>query len=344
MKRAWATGRFVLRELGRLAGIFALGSLLVFSAIHAMEGDPVALRMKKPDPARVAEIRAELGLDDPMVVQYGRYLGEFVTGDWGRSIVSGRPVAAEIARYLPATLELGLAALLLGSFGGIALVLVCEASGWRGLRRLSGGLGALGLTVPIYWIGLVLVVVFAVGLGWLPVSGRYDFTRLAPEGTGFLLLDALRAGDPGALGTAVRHLALPVATLALYPAALVAGTLEARLHDPRLQQLLVALRSRGFGPWRIWGWHVLRLLGAPLVTVIGTNIGALMGGAVLTETVFAWPGMGRFLVEGVLNRDLFVIQHGLLLVVLLAAVAVTLADFAARAMDPAQARGRGGAA
>jgi len=337
------SARFWLREFGRLTGIFLLGSLLIFAAVHAMEGDPVALRMKKPDPARVAEIRADLGLDDPLVAQFGRYLAEFVTGDWGVSIVSGRAVEGEVARFFPATLELGLLALLVGSVGGVTLVLASEALGLRGLRRVSSALGALGLTVPIYWIGLLLVVAFAVGLGWLPVSGRFDFTQVAPEGSGFLLLDAALAGDPAAWTTALRHLVLPVITLALYPAALVAGTLEARLRDPRIEQLLVALRSRGFGPVRVWGGHILRLLGAPLVTVLGTNFGALMGGAVLTETVFAWPGMGRFLVEGVINRDVFVIQNGLLLVVLLAALAVTVSDIVARTLDPAQrVDGKGG--
>lgn len=333
--RPWS-GRFLLREGGRLLGIFLLGSLLVFLAVHAMPEDPVALRMKRPDPARVAEIRAELGLDDPLWQQYGRYLVEFTGGDWGRSIVSGRAVVGEVARYLPATLELGVLALVLGCAGGVTLVLCSGALGWRRLRRLGRGLGALGLTVPIYWIGLVLIVVFAVWLRWLPPSGRFDFSQVEPGGSGFLLLDALRLGDGPAFWTALRHLFLPVVTLSLYPAALVAGTLEARLQDARIEQLVVALRSRGLGPVRVWGWHVLRLVGAPLVTVIGTNFGALMGGAVLTETVFSWPGMGRFLVEGVLNRDVFVIQHGLLLVVLLAAVVVTLADIIARGLDPAQ--------
>ncbi|MFW6354194.1 MAG: ABC transporter permease [Verrucomicrobiota bacterium] len=337
------TLRFARRELGRLLGIFLLGSVLVFLAVQAMPEDPIALRVKNPDPVRVAAIRADLGLDDPLLQQYGRYLVDFARGDWGASLVSGRPTLAEVGRALPATLELGLVALVVGTAGGITLVLVSEALGWPGLRRLSRALGAVGLTLPIYWIGMLLTAAFAVQLGWLPVSGRFDFRAIAPEGTGFLLLDALLARDGEAWAIAARHMVLPVATLALYPAALVAGTLEARLGDPRVEQLLVALRARGFGPVRIWGGHVLRLCGAPLVTVIGTNVGALMGGAVLTETVFSWPGMGRLLVEGVINRDVFLIQHGLLLVVVLAAVAATLADFAAHELDPAQRR-RGGEA
>ena len=336
-----STVRFARRELGRMLGIFLLGSLLVFAAVQAMPGDPVSLRFKNPDPARVAEIRAELGLDDPWVVQYVRFVGDFLTGDWGESIRSGRPVGGEVAKFLPATIELGGLALLLGSLAGVALVLVSEALGWRGLRRLTAGLGALGLTVPIYWIGLVLAVGFALQLGWLPVSGRFDFTRMAPEGTGFLLLDSLLAGDVSSFWIVVRYLVLPVVTLALYPAALVAGTLAARLEDARIEQLLVALRARGLGPWRIWGWHILRLVGAPLVTVIGTNFGALLGGAVLTETVFSWPGMGRFLVHGVLTQDVFIIQHGLLLVVLLAALVVALADVLARWLSPVAGRGNG---
>ena len=148
-----------------------------------------------------------------------------------------------------------------------------------------------------------------------------------------LLLDSLLAGDWRALGIAARHLFLPAVTLGLYPAAVVSATLEARISENRVERLVIALRSRGLSPVRIWGWHVLRLLSGPVVTVIGTQTGALLGGAVLTETVYSWPGMGRFLVDGVLNRDLFVIQHGLLLIVVLALLVVTAADLLAARLN-----------
>ncbi len=314
--------------------VFVVAAALVFAAVEAMPEDPVSLRVKNPDPARVAEIRAALGLDDPLPQRFVRYVGDFVSGNWGESLISGRAVRAEVGVYFPATLELAVLAVALGTVVGLLLVLGSEATGWRWLQRLGAGLGALGLTVPIYWIGLLLVVGFAVGLGWLPVSGRYDFTLREPSGTGFYLLDTLTGQNAEGFGAALRHLVLPVITLAFYPAALIAGVLRGRLSDPRLQKLVVALRAKGLGPGRIWGWHVLRLLAPALITVMGTNAGGLMGGAVLTETVFSWPGMGRFLVDGVLNRDIFVISHGLLLVILLAFAAVSVADLLARWANP----------
>jgi ABC-type dipeptide/oligopeptide/nickel transport system permease component len=326
-----------------LLAVFFGASLLVFGAVQAMPEDPVALRVKNPDPARVQEIRESLGLNDPWWEQYGNYLRDFVTGNWGQSLISGRAVREEVANYFPATLELGLLATLLGVVAGLMLVLGSEALGWKWTRKLAGGLGAIGLTIPIYWIGLLLVIAFAVRLNWFPVSGRYDFTLRTPNGSGFYLLDTLLAGNTEGFRATVRHLILPVVTLALYPAALVAGTLQARLRDPRLQKLIVALQAKGLGPVSIWGRHILRLLGAPVVTVVGTNFGALLGGAVLTETVFSWPGMGRFLVEGVLNRDVFVISHGLLLILLLAFIVVQGADRLAHWVNPvANQRGAGG--
>lgn len=330
--------RFVLSELRRFVVIFLIASFAIFLAIESMPEDPVSLRVKNPDPQRIEEIRNALGLNDPAPVRYVRSVLDFVSLDWGESLISGRPVAGEIGRYLPATLELAALGVLFGITMGIGLVLVAHATGWRWLLQPVRGLGALGLTIPIFWIGLLLILLFSVKLGLTPVGGRFDFAYPNPQGTGFHLLDSLLAGDLQALWISIKHLALPVATLGLYPAAVVSGTLEARLGESYLQRLVTALRARGFSPARIWGKHVLRLVSGPVVTVIGTQAGALLGGAVLTETVYSWPGMGRFLVDGVLNRDIFVIQHGLLLVVVLALLVVTSADFLASRLDHQLAR------
>ncbi len=337
MMRVWQIwqkpGRGVL-FLGRILAVFFGASLALFLAIETMPEDPVSLRIKSPDPQRVAEIRGELGLDDHFVVRYLRYTGNFVTGDWGRSLVSGREVRGEIMNYFPATMELGVCAIALGILVGASFVIGGHASGWFWLRRVSSGLGSIGLIIPIYWIGILLVLLFAVKLEWLPVSGRYDFALPPPDGSRSLILSSLLRGDLALLGSTLRHLALPTLTLALYPAALVAGTLETRLDDPRVRLLVRSLRARGLSPWRIWCVHIPRLLSAPVVTLVGTQFGALLGGAVLTETVFSWPGMGRFLVEAVLNRDIFAIQNGLLLIILLSLVVVKSSDYLAKRMHP----------
>jgi len=325
--------RFLYFELRRFILIFLVASLGIFLAIETMPEDPVNLRVKNPDPARVEEIRDSLGLNDPLPVRYFNGVWDFISLDWGESLISGRAVAQEISRFLPATLELAVLGVSFGVIFGVTIVLTAHGTGWKWLLQPVRGLGALGLTVPIFWIGLLLILFFSVKLGITPVGGRFDFAYTSPRGTGFLLLDSILAGNGEAFLIALKHLILPVITLGLYPAAVVCGTLEARLGESYLQRLVTALRARGFSPWRIWGKHILRLVSGPVVTVIGTQAGALLGGAVLTETVYSWPGMGRFLVDGVLNRDIFVIQHGLLLVVLLALVVVTCADLLATQLD-----------
>lgn len=330
------------QKAAQLVFVFLAAAILLFAAVRSLPGadDPVSLRMKNPDPARAAEMRASLGLDAPLPFQFARFLGNFLQGDWGSSLITGRPVHSELADYFPATLELTVAALVVGITLGIGLTLGAEILGYSWLQRLNRTIGAIGLTIPIFWIGLLLIVIGAVWLQVLPGGGRFDFALVPPpRRTGFLVIDSLIAGRFDAFASAARHLLLPTLTLALYPAALVSGVLHARLHDPRIQALLRALRARGLNPVAIWLKHILKLLGAPLVTVVGTNFGALLGGAVLTETVFSWPGVGRFLVEAVLNRDLFAIENGLLLVVLLAVAAVALSDILAYLVNPAGRRG-----
>ena len=333
-----AARRFLLA-----VAIFLLASLAIFSAIRAFPGDPVSLRLKNPDPKRVAEERARLGLDQPAHVQYVAYLRDFVSGRWGRSLTLGRSVRTDIAEFLPATLELSIVALALGISVGVAAALLSEALHSAWLRRFSFFLGTLGLTVPIFWIGLLLIVVGTLVLGWFPTGGRFDLAHAAPRGSGFYLLDTLLAGDVEGIWIAVHHLMLPALCLSLYPAAQVCSVLQARLQDPKVGAMLLSLRARGFSPARVWLRHVLRLVSAPVVTVIGTNFGALLGGAVLTETVFSWPGIGRYLVTAVLDRDVYVVQNVLLLVIVLVLAVVFVADLVAVKLNPAGLREEGDA-
>jgi ABC-type dipeptide/oligopeptide/nickel transport system permease component len=331
------------RRLLLAVAIFLLASLAIFSAVRAIPGDPVALRLKNPDPKRVAEERARLGLDRPAHVQYAAYLRDFVAGDWGRSITFGRQVRTDIAEFLPATLELSVVALVLGIGVGVAAALLSEALHSAWLRRFSFFLGTLGLTVPIFWIGLLLIVVGTLVLGWFPAGGRFDLAHATPRGTGFHLLDSLIAGDLAGFWIAAHHLVLPAMCLSLYPAAQVCSVLQARLQDPKVGAMLLSLRARGFGPARVWLRHVLRLVSAPVVTVVGTNFGTLLGGAVLTETVFSWPGIGRYLVAAVLDRDVFIVQNVLLLVIVLVLAVVFVADIVAVKLNPAGLKEEGDA-
>lgn len=334
--------RLVGRKVVLLLAIFLFAGTALFWAVRAVPGDPVALRLKNPDPVRVAAVRAQLGLDDPLPAQWWRYVSRFGAGEWGRSITSGRTVRDDVAEFFPATIELSLAALVLGVLFGATMAVGGEVFRVGALRRLAFALGTIGLTVPVFFVGFLALIVGSWWLGWFPSSGRFDVAMIAPPGfTGFLTVDSMLAGDGAAFVTACRHLTLPALCLSLFQAAYVCSVLQARLQDARLKTLVISLRARGLGPARIWGRHIFKVVSAPVLTVIGTNFGGLLGGAVLTETVFSWPGVGRYLVSAVIARDVFVVENVLLLVVLLVVAVVFATDVLARILNPVAAREEG---
>ncbi|MEO0794189.1 MAG: ABC transporter permease [Verrucomicrobiota bacterium] len=332
---------YLLRKSLLLLVLFLTASGLLFVASRAALGDGILLAQKVPDPERAAQIEEALGLNDPLPIQYIAYLRNFVSGAWGASLINQRSVRGEVSQRLPATLELAISALIIGVIVGVGTTLLAEALPGTWVKRLPEALGALGLTVPIFWLGFLLIIVGAVWLDWFPASGRFDFTLSRPSGTGFLIIDSLASGSGEALLSALKHLALPAVCLSFFPAAVVSGLLRARLQEPQWQRLQIALRAKGLSASSISLKHGLRLLGAPLVIALGTSVGLLLGGSVLTETVFAWPGMGRYLVGAVLDRDLFVIQYALLLVMLLIFASVWLSEILAAVLNPRLTQGGG---
>lgn len=323
-----------LKKFGVLVGVLIGASILLFTAIHMLEGDPISLRLKNPDPETVALERERLGLNDPLPAQYVDYVSGFVVGDWGRSLITQRPVVEDVFSRLTATLELTLSAMFLGVLYGIPIALFASSSSAWIYRKISHGLGVIGVVIPIFWLGFILIVVGSLWLNVFPTEGRFDYTYDKPNVTGFLILDVLLTGRWELMGMVLRHLFLPAFCLSFYPAAVVINVIHPRLQDPLTRNLIVSLKARGFGPIRLWVKHLLKLAGAPLVTALGTNFGALLGGAVLTETVFSWPGMGSFLVGAILEKDLFVIENGFLFIILLVFAVVSVADVLANAMDP----------
>ena len=335
--------RFLAQRLLFFLCLYLFASLAIFAAIEAMPGDPVALRFgKRVDPNRVALERERLGLDQAWWTRYLRSQESFLSGDWGRSLSSGRETVRDVWLHLPATLELSAAALALGASGGLALALCASTSDRPWLRRLANGVGALGLVVPIFWIGIMLLLVGALWLGWFPMGGRFDLSLPPPEErTGLLLLDSLLDAQWEALAGALRHLALPALCLAFYPAATVTTVAFARLREPELRAMATALKARGYARSRIICRHLLRVAAAPVVTVVGTSFGALLGGAFLTETVFSWPGIGRYLVTAILARDVFVAQNLLTFLVLLVIAIAFVADLVVWRLDPRSREGEG---
>lgn len=334
----------LLRKGTFFATLYVLASLAIFAAIEAIPGDPIALRFgKSVDPERVAVERERLGMDRSWIGRYALSQSNFLSGDWGRSLSSGRSTREDVARFLPATLELSLAAMVLGIAAGLSVALTAALGERPWLSRLARGIASIGLVVPIFWIGIMLLVVGSLWLGWFPMGGRFDMSSAQPERqTGLLAVDAALAGDWRAMGQVWRYLALPALCLSVFPAAGVASVTYGRLREPELKAFMVALRSRGYSARRIVWRHLLRIAAGPTITVIGTSFGALLGGAFLTETVFSWPGIGRYLVGAILGRDVFVAQNLLTFLVLLVIAVAFFSDLLVWALDPKKEAGMAG--
>ncbi|EDY81508.1 ABC transporter, permease protein, putative [Verrucomicrobiia bacterium DG1235] len=326
----------LLRKIPFFLALYFFASLAIFAAIDAIPGDPVALRFGKMiDAERVALERERLGLDRSWPERYVLSQQQFLAGDWGRSLSSGRETTDDFSLFMPATVELSLCAMLLGIGVGLSVALFAALGTKPWLARVASGIGSIGLVVPIFWIGILLLVVGSLWLGWFPMGGRFDMAAIQPDRvTGLFLLDALLAGDLGAFSVALQHMVLPAICLSVFPAASVASVTFSRLQEPELQAFIVALRSKGYGTARILWRHLLRISAGPTITVIGTSFGALLGGAFLTETVFSWPGIGRYLVNAILARDVFVAQNLLTFLVLLVIVVAFVSDVIVLKLDP----------
>ena len=298
-----------------LVGVTLLGFIL----IHAVPGDPIEVRTGERgiSPERLAYFRHELGLDQPLWRQFLLYEEQLVRGDLGRSVVTQESVWTEFSTFFPATLELGVCALLFAVAIGLPLGVVAATK--RGSLADYGliGLSVTGASMPIFWWGLMAILLFSVALGWTPVSGRIDDLYYVEPHTGFLLIDSAVWGDPGAFVSALRHLILPAIVLGTIPLATIARMTRSSMLEVLNEDYVRTARAKGLSPGRVVVVHALRNALIPVATILGLQVGALLGGAILTETVFAWPGVGHWLVEAVQRRDYNVLQGGTLLIAVL---------------------------
>jgi peptide/nickel transport system permease protein len=297
---------YLVRRL-LLVGPVLLGvSVVVFMVLHLSPGDPAEI-MLGPQATKedLERLRTELGLTEPLPVQYARWLGHVVQGDLGRSLWMKRPVLGEVLGRFQATLILAGTALLLSTIGGIALGVASATRPNSLLDRLSAVASLFGASMPVFWLGIVLMVIFALWLGWLPASGMYS-----PYG----------GGD---LRDLLAHLALPAVTLAAASVTIVARLTRSTMLETLGQDYIRTARAKGVVERLVVLRHGLRNALIPIVTVVGVQAGYLLGGAVLTETVFAWPGVGTLMVQGILARD-FPLVQGCVLVVALCFVLVNL--------------------
>jgi peptide/nickel transport system permease protein len=327
--------RFVVRRLLLLVPILIGLSLLVFLWIRALPGSPAtALLGERATPAAVAAVRKQYGLDDPLYQQYFRYLRTLAGGNLGSSVTTRRPVVDEFRDRFPATVELALAAMVFSVGLGIPLGFLAAKryGGW--LDHLSLVASLIGISIPIFFLGILLKYVFAVKLGWLPTVGRQSVLINVDHPTNFYVLDTILAGDFEAWWDAVKHLVLPAVALGSIPLAIVARITRAAVLDILNEDYVRTARAKGVAPIIVDRRHILRNAMLPITTIIGLQTGLLLSGAVLTETVFAWPGIGSWLVEAIEARNYPVLQNGILLIAIVFVLVNLLVDLSYGLLNP----------
>ena len=314
--------RYLLRRLALTIPILLGVSLLVFLMLHSAGGDPAqSILGARADPESIAKLRRELGLDRPLLVQYVAFLSGAVRGDFGRSYRSNTPVTTEIAARFPATIELAIAAMAIAVVTGVVFGTLAAVRRHSLLDYVSSTVVLLGVSIPTFWLGLILIIIFGLWLRWLPISGRVDPRLGADPSLPFLTLASVLNGTWAVAKDALRHLILPALTLAAWPAAIVARMTRASLIESLGQDYVRTARGKGLPEQLIVVGHAARNALLPVLTVVGLEFGTLLGGAVVTETIFSWPGLGQLTVTAIEARDYQMVQG---VVVLLGAVFVLL--------------------
>jgi len=310
-------------------------SLLVFSFIHLIPGDPALTMLgERATPEKVAEVRARLGLDRPIWQQYVLYIGKALRGDLGVSIIRGDPVASDLLRRFPATVELATASMVVAIALGIPIGVASAV--WRNsLLDSLARLGALtGVSMPIFWLGLVLAWFFGVQLRVLPTGFRLSSGTAFVPWTNFVILDAILQGDWPTLADAVRHLILPALALATIPLAVIARMTRASMLEVLSREYIRTAEAKGLSRRVVILRHALRNALLPVLTVVGLQVGRLLAGAILTETIFSWPGIGLWVYESIESRDYAIVQGVSLFIAVIVVGVNLLTDVLYAAVDP----------
>jgi dipeptide transport system permease protein len=328
--------RFILTKLMLLVPTFIGVTFLTFFMIRLIPGDPIELLVGERgiDPARHAQMRAELGLDRPVPVQYAIYIADVLQGDLGKSIKTKRPVLDEFLTLFPATIELSICAMLFAVTIGLPAGIVAGVRRGRFADYFVMGSSLTGYSMPIFWWGLLLIILFSTNLHWTPVSGRIAVTYFFQPVTGFMLIDSLLSDQAGAFASALRYLILPTIVLGTVPLAIIARRTRSSMLEVLSEDYVRTARAKGLSPLRVVSVHALRNALIPVVTVIGLQVGTLMGGAILTETIFAWPGVGRLSVQAIYNRDYPVVQAAVFLLASTFVLVNVVVDIVYTYVDP----------
>ncbi len=327
---------FILKRIGLLIPTFIGITIVSFGFVRVLPGDPVLLMAGERGltDERYAALLTEFGYDRPIWVQYFEYLRDLLSGDFGNSLVTKQPVLTEFFTLFPATVELSLCAIIIAICIGIPAGIIAASKRGTFLDQAIMGTALVGYSMPIFWLGLLLIIVFSGMLGWTPVSGRISLLYFFPADTGFMLIDSLRSGQKGAFASAVNHLILPSFMLATIPLAVIARQTRSAMLEVLGEDYVRTARAKGLAPARVVGVHALRNAMIPVITVIGLSVGTLLAGAILTETIFSWPGIGKWMVDSIFRRDYPVVQSGLLLIAVMVMIVNLLVDMTYGLINP----------
>jgi dipeptide transport system permease protein len=310
---------FILRRLAVVIPTFIGITIVAFAFVRVLPGDPVLLLAgeRGVSAERYELLLAQFGFDRPIWEQYWDYLVAIFQGDFGTSISTKRPVIRDFFTLFPATLELSFFAALFAVLLGVPAGILAAVRRGSLFDHLTMGSALVGYSMPIFWLGLLLIILFSGVLGWTPVSGRISLMYFFPTVTGFMTIDALLSGQEGALASALHHLVLPTVTLGTIPLAVIARQTRSAMLEVLGDDYVRTAWSKGLSARRVIGLHALRNALIPVVTTIGLQVGVMMAGAILTETIYSWPGIGKWMIDAISRRDYPVVQAGLLLIALI---------------------------
>jgi dipeptide transport system permease protein len=328
--------RFLLTRILLVVPTFLGVTLAAFAFIRLIPGDPIELLVGERgiSPERHAELLRQMGFDRPLWAQYLEFLGNVLSGDLGRSIVTKQPVLQEFLTLFPATIELSLCAMIIAVGIGLPAGILAAVRRGSVFDHSVMALSLTGFSMPIYWSGLMLIILFSGILQWTPVSGRISAIFWIEPVTGFMLIDTLLSDEKGAFVSALRHLILPSVVLATIPLAVIARQTRSAMLEVLGEDYVRTARAKGLSPRRVIGLHALRNALIPVVTVIGLQVGVLLAGAILTETIFSWPGIGKWLVDSIFRRDYPSVQSGLLLIASMVMIVNLIVDLLYGLINP----------
>ncbi|AWK50823.1 peptide ABC transporter permease [Clostridium beijerinckii] len=327
--------KYFIKRLLLLVPVVLGVSVLVFLIMHVLTSDPTSIILgQHASEDQIVALRQQLGLNDPLYIQYWDFLKGILQGDFGNSLITKSSVAKEIFTRFPATIELAIVSIIVASIVGVTLGVLSAVKQNSIIDYLCMGGSLIGVSMPIFWLGLILIVIFSVGLHILPVSGRATIGMEPVKITGLYLLDSLMAGNMTAFWDSLKHLVLPVIALASYSTAIIARMTRSAMLEVLGQDYIRTARSKGLVENVVIKSHGLRNALIPVTTVIGLQLGSLLGGAVLTETVFSWPGIGSYTIDAILKSDYPVVQGAVMIMAVVFVLVNLFVDLLYAYIDP----------